>query len=191
MLAGIILEHHGITSEKLGELIEFLVAACLMQISGANYLISAPIRGIFRRKHGYGSVALRERFAGRLKEAWDRAVVNDELKIELFDALVYMTALEGGTLPKEFSGLLLPSTLQDLVREAYDHRHIDDHALERVVTWGAPAIQMRMDENTREEILSYVLRAQVRLQQVGPARTTLEFMKGRRYRSVAYLRVFF
>jgi hypothetical protein len=190
MLANVIVEHHRTTVQQLSDTIEYLMAGCLMQISGPNYLISAPIRGMFRRKHGYGSVELRTVFASYLKEAWAEAVSNDELKIELFDAFVYMTALEGGSLPKEFSGLLLASTIQDLVREAYDRRHADDTALDRVIAWGAPTTQMRMDESTREEILSYVLRAQVRLQKTGDARNLLAFMKKRGYRSSAYLEAF-
>ena len=191
MLSEIIREIHGCPKEDLSEIVEYLLAGCLMQISGANYLISAPIRGMFRRKHGYGDMALRSQFAGHLRERWTQAVANDELRIELFDAFVYMTALEGGTLPKEFSGLLLPSTLQDLVREAYDRRHQDEGALERVIRWGTPAIDMKMDENTREEILSYLFRAQVRLQMFDEVRALLGFMNKRSYRSCAYLEAFF
>lgn len=189
MMSKIIECHHGIKQEEMVDTIEFLIAGCLMQISGANYLISAPIRGMFRRKHGYGSTELRTVFASFLKAEWDTAVKNDELRAELLDALIYMTALEGGTLPKEFKGLLLPSTLQDLVRDAYDRRHVDDHALDRVVTWGMPAIDMKMDENTREEILSYLLRALVRLGSPDADRV-LGIIKDRGFRSSAYLEAF-
>jgi predicted Zn-dependent protease len=146
---------------------------------------------MFRRKHGYGSVQLRTQFAEHLRGLWNQAAADDELRIELFDAFVYMTALEGGTLPQEFRGLLLPSTLQDLVRDSYDRRFNDEEALGRVVKWGTPALDMQMDENTREEILSYLFRAQVRLQNYGDAEKLLEFMKKRGYRSSAYLEAFF
>lgn len=191
MLGDIIRAHHNVTPEGLSETIDYLIAGCLVQLTGANYLISAPIRSMFRRKHGYGSVELRSKFADHLKERWTEAVADDELRIELFDAFVYMTALEGGTLPKEFSGLLLPSTLQDLVRDAYDRRHNDEDALKRVVKWGTPALEMKMDEHTREEILSYLFRAQVRLQMYPEARHLLALMKQRGYRSSAYLEAFF
>lgn len=189
MMADIIQGHYDIKQEEMVETVEFLIAGCLMQITGANYLISAPIRGMFRRKHGYGSTELRTTFAHFLKSEWDAAVKNDELRAELFDAFVYMTALEGGTLPKEFKGLLLPSTLQDLVRDAYDRRHIDDHALDRVVAWGMPAIDMKMDENTREEILSYLLRALVRLGSPDASRV-LSLIKDSGFRSASYLEAF-
>lgn len=191
MLSDIIHQHHNISQEELAETIEYLLAGCLMQVTGANYLISGPIRGMFRRKHGYGSVELRTHFAQHLKKRWDEAVADDELRIELFDAFVYMTAIEGGTLPKEFAGLLLPSTLQDLVRDAYDRRHNDEGALARVVQWGTPALNMKMDEHTREEILSYLLRAQVRMQKYSDASELLQVMKKRGYRSSAYLEAFF
>jgi hypothetical protein len=190
MLSDVITKHCGIDRQNLSEVLEYLIAGCLVQISGANYLISAPIRGMFRRKHGYGSEELRTVFAAHLRNAWEAAVADDELRGELFDAFIYMTALEGGSLPKEFKNLLLPSTLQDVVRDAYDRRFTDERALERVVTWGTAAIDMKMDENTREEILSYLLRAQVRLQQVGPATDVLGLIKDRGYRSAAYLEAF-
>jgi hypothetical protein len=190
LLRDTILGRHNIAPEDLASTIDYLMAGCLVQISGSNYLISAPIRGMFRRKHGYGSVELRTSFASQLRAAWAEAVDNDELKTELFDAFVYMTALEGGSLPKEFSGLLLASTLQDVVREAYDRRHIDEDSLKRAVAWGLPAKQMRMDETTREEILSYVLRSQVRLQRYDDARETLLFMQKKSYRSASYLEAF-
>jgi Flp pilus assembly protein TadD len=191
MLSEVIRAHHSVTQEQFAEVVEYLLAGCLIQVSGANYLISSPIRGMFRRKHGYGSVDLRTKFSIFLKMQWDEAVSDDDLRIELFDAFVYMIALEGGTLPKEFSGLLLPSALQDIVRDAYDRRHNDDDALKRVVKWGTPALGMKMDEHTREEILSYLIRAQVRLQMFSEASELLKIIKRLGYRSSAYLEAFF
>jgi hypothetical protein len=107
------------------------------------------------------------------------------------DALAFMAAIEGGTLPPEFRDLLLPSTLQAIVKETYDRGHDDPEALRRVVAWGASALKARMDETAREEILSYVLRAHVRLGSEADAEQLLDFFDQRRYRSRFYLRAFY
>ena len=103
-----------------------------------------------------------------------------------------MSALEGGTLPPELSPLLLPSTLQELVRETYDSGHDNPAALQRVVTWGQPALTMRMSETTREEILSYVARALIRLRnrdnEVGDV---LALFKKKGYRSYHFINGFY
>ena len=190
LLKRVLLERHQVTSEQFADALSNLLLACLVETSGPNYLISSPVRGLFRRKHGYGSVELRQAFSAALKRAWQQAQERDELRAELFDAFVYMTALEGGTLPPEFAGLLLPSTLQEVVRDTYDRGRDDPDALRRVVAWGSPAFEMRMDETTREEILSYLVRAQTRLQDYPAAEKTLSFMDSRAYRSRFYLRSF-
>jgi tetratricopeptide (TPR) repeat protein len=191
MLEAVIKGHRLASNEEFADTLSNLILACLVQISGPNYLISSPIRGMFRRKHGYGSTELRSQFSAALRAAWQVAKRDDELKAELFDALVYMTALEGGSLPAEFSGLLLPSTLQEIVRDTYDRGHDDEGALRRVVAWGGPSFAMKMDETVREEILSYVVRAQTRLSDVPGAEETLRFIDSRNYRSRYYLRSFF
>jgi hypothetical protein len=82
------------------DILSTLILACLVEVSGSNYLISSPIRMLFRRKHGYGSTELRARFSAVLRKAWERSKSSDEFNIELFDALVYMLALEGGATPR-------------------------------------------------------------------------------------------
>ncbi|HUO92646.1 MAG TPA: toll/interleukin-1 receptor domain-containing protein, partial [Rhizomicrobium sp.] len=191
MLKDVIVQRHAISVEEFAESLGNLILSCLVQVSGSSYLISAPIRGLFRRKFGYGSVELRTAFSQALKAAWAESAKDDRLRIDLFDAVIYMIALEGGTLTPEFKGLLLPSTLQEVVRETYDRGHDDDAALKRVVSWGLPAKIMKMDETTREEILSYVVRAQTRLQDKNGVQETLKFIDDRGYRSRFYLRSFF
>ncbi|MER8855838.1 toll/interleukin-1 receptor domain-containing protein [Mesorhizobium australicum] len=187
----IIRRRHNIPTEQFAEIVSELVRLCLMEASGANYLISSPIRSMFRRMHGYGSTELQKDLAAILRDEWERRAAADEFPTELFDAFVYMTALEGGTLPKEMNNLLMPSTLQEVVRETYDTGHDDDAALRRVVTWGRPAIEMKMDETAREEILSYVVRAQIRLGDDVGVKTTLDFIDSKAYRSRLYLRAFY
>jgi hypothetical protein len=91
------------------------------------------LRNFFRRNYGYGASDLRQALFKFLKDEWDHTHASKETRAELFDAFVFMSALEGGTLPPELSPLLLSSTLQQLIRETYDAGHEDRDALQRVV----------------------------------------------------------
>jgi hypothetical protein len=190
-LRQIILERHGAGQKLFADTVSNLILACLVEVSGANYVISGPVRALFRRLHGYGSKELMAAFSATLKAEWEAAAQNDQMRAELLDAIAYIAAIEGGTLPPEFRSLLLPSTLQAVVRDTYDRGHDDHEALRRVVAWGAPAQTTRMDETTREEILSYVLRAQTRLGDEKAAEALLNFFDQRQYRSRFYLRAFY
>jgi hypothetical protein len=154
-----LVERHGVTPQDFAETLASLERRCLIQISGPNYHIAPPMRGLFRRKHGYGSTELRQAFAATLREEWERASEEDRVPTELVDAVLFMAALEGGTFPPEFKDLMLPSTLQEVVRDVYNSRDEGGRdALEQVVQWGSVAQTMTMDETAREEILSFVLR---------------------------------
>lgn len=191
MLRHVVMTRHNVTGEQFADAVSGLILSCIIEVSGANYIITSPVRALFRRLHGYGSPELRKLLSAKLKEAWERSRSNEQMRLELIDAIVFMTAIEGGTLPPEFKDLLLPSTLQEVVRDTYDQGHDDDNALNRVANWGLPAKSMRMDETTREEILSYVVRAQTRLGDSKGAEETLKFFDERSYRSRFYLRSFF
>ena len=190
LLKDILTSQGGPTNQNFADTLDNLIRGCLVLSLGENYAISEPMRGLFRRKHGYGSHQLQKRFAAELRTRWDKALQNQQLRTELFDAIVYMAALEGGTLAPEFKGLLLASTLQEVVRDTYNRGHEDEAAFNQVVTWAALAKSMRMDETTREEILSYYVRAQTRL---GSPETleTLKLIDSRGYRSRYYLRSFY
>lgn len=190
-LKRVFMARHGDDLKIFAETVSGLILACLIEVSGANYLISGPVRSLFRRQHGYGSKELMTAFSAELKAEWEAASRDGEMRAELLDAIAYMTALEGGTLPPEFQTLLLPSTLQELVRDTYDRGHEDESALRRVLAWGAQARSMKMDETTREEILSYVIRAQTRLGDEQGAEALLDFFDDRQYRSRYYLRAFY
>ena len=190
-LKRIFLERHKTEPQVFAETVSSVILLCLVEVSGPNYLISGPVRSLFRRLHGYGSRELMSAFSAVLKSEWEAAAQHDELRAELLDAIAFMAAIEGGTLPLEFRSLLLPSTLQAVVRDTYDRGHDDPEALKRVVAWGAPAQMIRMDETTREEILSYVVRAQTRLGDGAGAEALLDFFDQRQYRSRYYLRAFY
>ena len=191
MLKNVILKRHKIELKEFANTVSGLILGCLIEVSGANYQITAPVRALFRRLHGYGSTQLLSAFSSELKEAWSFAVKDEDVRTELLDAIAYMAAIEGGTLPPELKSLLLPSTLQEVVRDTYDRNHDNPEALRRVVTWGLPAMSVAMDETTREEILSYVVRALTRLGDEVEAEKLLEFFEKRSYRSRFYLRAFY
>ena len=191
LLRDIILDVHDIGAEKFAEIVGSLALSCLLTVSGANYTISSPIRSMFRRLHGYGSTTLQKSTTKALQTEWQRRTAADEFPTELFDAFVYMISLEGGSLPPEMRSLLLASTLQEVVKDSYDNGHEDDAIMRRVVTWGFPAKSMKMDETVREEILSYVVRAQTRLQDHAGANELLDFFDSKGYRSAYYLRAFY
>jgi len=191
VLRQIIVDRHQVSAESFGETVSGLILACLVEVSGGNYLITNPIRSLFRRKYGYGSAELMKAFSEALDREWELAKADDVLRAELVDAIAYMAAIEGGTLPTEFRNILLPSTLQEVVHDTYDRSHDDPELLKRVVSWGLPALQGNMDETTREEILSYVVRAQARLGDEVGAEQVLKFIDKRAYRSRYYLRAFY
>jgi len=181
----------GVAPKVFAETLANLERGCLIQVSGPNYLISPPMRALFRRKHGLGSSELRLGFAACLQAEWKRAKADERVPTELVDALLFMAALEGGSFPSEFVGLMLPSTLQELVRGVYDNRHLSERSsLEQVVRWGSMATGMVMDETTREEILSLVAMSQSRLHDKPGAEATLRLMDERLYRSRYYVRAF-
>lgn len=188
-LEKIITTRHSLTTEGFAELITDLVLACLIESSGDTVSISSAIRSHFRRFYGYGNPELQKTFAASLRQRWKEAR-DGELRIEVIDALVYMAALEGGTLPAEFRDIVPAATLQAIIKEMYDNGHDDDEALERVIAWGETAIASRMNETTREEILSYVYRAHVRLGQDDRAEDVLKIFETQGYRSLPYLRGF-
>ena len=103
-----------------------------------------------------------------------------------------MHALEGKSLPKEFRNLLLSSTLREVVRDTHARGRDDDdeEALHRVVLWGSVADEMRMDEAVREEILSTVVSAHIRLREYNKAEEILAKFDRRGYRSGPFLRGF-
>ncbi|WP_408595021.1 TIR domain-containing protein (plasmid) [Paracoccus marcusii] len=190
-LLDIICDRRGVKREAFGEEVNDLILMCLIDVIGANYAIAAPVRTLFRRQHGYGSTDLMKSFSASLMIEWDKAKKDGKLKAEILDAIAYMVALEGGTLPAEFKGLLLPSTLQEVVRDTYDRGHDDPAMFDRVINWGSTAKSMPMDETTREEILSYVIRAMARAGDENGSEDLLKYFDERRYRSRFYLRAFY
>jgi hypothetical protein len=121
-----------------------------------------------------------------MKQADEQGAV----RADLIDAIIFMHALTGTALPTQFRGLLLPSTLETLVRDAYNSGREDDLSYDVAIKWGLAAEQMKMDEIVREEILGSVVRAYVRKEEFGDAYRLLEKFDVRHYRSRFFLHGF-
>jgi predicted Zn-dependent protease len=108
---------------------------------------------------------------------------------DLFSAFVFMHVLEGKSLPDELRKLLTPSNLYEAVRDAYARgRETEDNAtIQQAIEWGKLAFNMVMSDGIREEILSTVARAQIRLDQYHEAAETIGVVRKLGYRSVTFL----
>jgi tetratricopeptide (TPR) repeat protein len=178
--------------EAFIEGLENLILGSLVIPTENNYLISPAIREMFRRKYGYGPAGLLSEFSKVLRAEWNASQKHGPFRSDIFDAFVFMHALEGKSLPNELKSLLLPSTLQEVVKESYARgRDEDDHeSLKRVTIWGAIADQMTMDDSVRQEILSNVIRAHIRLRDYTSAEAQLKLFDQKGYSAAFLLRGF-
>ena len=188
----VIRSRHKTSRVEFAAALDNLILGCLVVVVGDNLMISSAIRQVFRRRYGYGEKGLLEAFSYALDATWTKAQKVGEFRADLFDAFVFMRALEGKSLPEEFRRLLLPSTLREVVAEAYarGRDQYDSEALRRVVAWGSIAETLNMDETVREEILSTVVRSCIRLGSYGEAEGILKKFDQKGYRSVHFLRGF-
>jgi len=172
----VIRSRHKTSRVEFAVALDNLILGCLVVVVGDNLMISSAIRQVFRRRYGYGEKGLLEAFSYALDATWTKAQKVGEFRADLFDAFVFMRALEGKSLPEEFGRLLLPSTLREVVAEAYarGRDQYDSEALRRVVAWGSIAETLNMDETVREEILSTVVRSYIRLGSYGEAESILK-----------------
>lgn len=176
----------GAFSESLND----LILGCLVEAKGNALSISGAVRAIFRRRFGYGSNALLDRMHDILSKRIDEANAAKAVTTELIDGVIFMYALTGKAMPAQFRKLLLPSTLERLVRDAYNSGREDPASYDRAIAWGAAAEHMKMDDSVREEILGCVVRAHIRKENFGQADILLEVFEKRNYRSRFFLRGF-
>jgi len=179
----------GVPVDDILGALENMVLGCLVVSSGPNYSISPAIRFLFRR-FNVTPPKLLKIFSAELSAEWQAAQNEGNFRADLFEAFVFMHSLEGTALPRELLPLLTPGMLHDVIRETYARGkdETDTETLERVIVWGQIAEQMKMSEATREEILSTVARARIRLGKFADAEETIEGMASRGYRSVPFLR---
>ena len=178
-----------VTKEEFGESIENLVLACLIVPTGSHLAISPAIRMLFRRLYP-SSATLISSFSKVMREEWATAEENNEFRADLFESFIYMHSLEGSALPAELRSLVSPGMLHEVVRQNYNigKDRFDSETLKKAISWGSMAENMRMSDATREEILSIVARAQVRIHDYDAANETIERMRSKGYRSVAFLK---
>lgn len=184
-----VMEEIGESEEEFAESLENLILACLIIPSGSQLSISPAIRLLFRRMYP-SSDELISAFSSVLKEDWDSAQEKGEFRVDLFEAFVYMHSLEGSALPVELRNLVTPGMLHEVVRQNYNlgKDRFDTEILKKAISWGEMTDGMRMSDATREEILSIVARAQIRIHDYEGADATIDKMKSRGYRSTAFLK---
>jgi tetratricopeptide (TPR) repeat protein len=187
LLERIVVDELGVQPDAFNNAIEKLVLGCLIYASAYRFSIAPSVRQLYRREN----VAEPKTLAAMSKvfaDAWATAEA-DGFRDDLFSAFVFMQVLEGKSLPRELRNLLTPSNLHDAVREAYARgKETDDSvAIQQAIEWGKVAIDMTMSDAVREEILSTVARAQIRIGAWREAEATIGIMRERGYRSVTFL----
>ncbi|EEX08371.1 hypothetical protein SL1157_0382 [Ruegeria lacuscaerulensis ITI-1157] len=178
----------GRSQEEFSESFENMVHACLIVPLGSRVSISPAIRMPFRRLHP-STDELVTAFSKVLRDEWQRGVDADEFRADLFEAFVFMHSLEGSALPKELERLVTPGMLHDVVRQNYNlgKDKYDTNTLKKAIEWGKMASGMKMNDATREEIMSIVARAQIRVHDYSGADETIATMNSMGYRSSAFL----
>ncbi|GBQ10214.1 hypothetical protein AA21291_0353 [Swaminathania salitolerans LMG 21291] len=187
LLEAIVVDELGVEPDEFNLTIENLILGCLLYANGPRLAIANSVRQIYRRYNVADDKTVAA-MAKVFKAAW--AKVQDQgFRDDLFAAFLFMHLLDRSALPKELQALLTPSNLYDVVREVYARgkQSEDDLVIEQAINWGSVALEMNMSEGLREEILSTVTRAQIRLRRYPDAAKTIEYMRNRGYRQVAFL----
>jgi hypothetical protein len=176
--------------QKYNDSLNDLILGCLVEAKGASFSITGAVRAIFRRHFGYGPDALLNRLATILTQQMAEADAAGAVRTDLVDAIIFMYVLTGNAMPPQFRRLLLPSTLEALVRDAYNSGRENELSYDLAIKWGLVAENMKMEEAVREEILSSVVRAYIRKEEFSEADNLLEVFDKRDYRSRFFLRGF-
>ncbi|MGJ4897690.1 TIR domain-containing protein [Bradyrhizobium oligotrophicum] len=187
LLERILTSDNNISHERFFKAVDDLVLGCLITATGPLYSISPAIRFLYRR-FNVTSPELLKKFARQMSAEWKEAQAKGKFNNDLFEAFVFMHSLEGSSLPPELRPLLTPGMLVDVLRDTYARGKDDPEKLNLVIRWGHLSDQMKMSEAAREEVLSTVARANIRLGKYLDADEIIETMQKKRYRSVAFLR---
>lgn len=175
------------SGDDFNDAIEQLVLGCLIYTSQYRVYIASSVRQLYRR-HNIAEKSTLEAMSRVFSEAWANAT-NQGFRDDLFSAFIFMQVLEGRSLPSELRSLLTPSNLYDAVRDAYARGkdEEDRDAIKLAIEWGRIAEDMNMSDSVREEVLSTVARAQIRISHWKDAEETIKNIRRRGYRSVTFL----
>jgi tetratricopeptide (TPR) repeat protein len=187
LLEKIIVDKLGKSADEFNSAIEGLILGCLIYATGYQLSIASSVRHLYRR-HNVTSPETLKAMANVFAREWQQSA-DQGFRDDLFSAFVFMHLLEGKSLPVELRRLMTPSNLYEAVRDAYARgKTTEDRAtIEQAIEWGKAAFEMNMTDSVREEILSTVARAQIRLSHFHDASDTIEEMRRRSYRQVVFL----
>lgn len=188
LLFDIITEYSDASDSDVVESVQFLMMSSLLAVYGPNFEITSSIRYAFRRRHGYGDEALLSLFSAKMKEIWADAEKEDiEITASMIDTIAYMYALEGKGMPKELASTITASTLLQAIQDTYNRGRENFGLFRTVCEWGKILGVIKSDDATREEILSYVVRAHIRLKDKSASETLLKEIDAKGYRSRHFL----
>lgn len=187
LLEKVVVERLRLDAQEFNDAIEGLILGCLIYATGYRYSIAPSVRQLYRRENVTGDIVL-EAMSSVFAEEWSAAETRG-FRDDLFSAFVFMQLLEGKSLPPQLRRLLTPGNLHDAVRETYARGKESDDvaAIEQAIEWGKVALEMTMSDGVREEILSTVARAQIRIGKWRDADEIIAFMRRQGYRSVTFL----
>lgn len=187
LLETIVVERLGVSNFDFDKSVESLILGCLIYATGYRLSIAPSVRQLYRRDNLTDAHTLEE-MASVFSEAWAEAETQG-FRDDLFSAFLFMQVLAGKSLPSQLRTLLTPGNLHDTVRDAYARgKETDDTVtIEQAIAWGKIALEMTMTDGVREEVLSTVVRAQIRLSKWEDAQEIIKFMRKHGYRSVTFL----
>ena len=178
----------GASEKEFLDATQGLLTSCLITINGYRFSISPAIRHLYRRRF-VTPEPITAALAAALSRAWTTIEATGDFREDVFEASVFIHSMSGKDIPGALKKMISPGLLSGLVAELYAKaKNTDDEDdLKRVIALGGLAKSMIMSEATREDILSTVTRAQIKMSDYDAADETLKFMTEKHYQSVDFL----
>lgn len=188
LLGEIVEQGAGVAEVDFLEATQGLLTSCLITITGYRFSISPAIRHLYRRRFvtpdeiigALGTV---------LGRAWQSFEASGDFREDVFEASVFIHSMTGQDIPDALKKMISPGLLGNLVSETYAKAKDsdDEQDLRRVIALGSMSKTMIMSEATREDILSNVTRAQIRMSDYDGADQTLAYIRDKNYESFEFL----